>query len=286
MKKLLKWLPVLLIFTACKENTSRVKLERNGAAIAYNRYGNGDTTLLFVHGWCINKEYWQPQADFFSSRYTVVTIDLPGFGQSGKISAGWNFGEYTEDVKTVIEQLKLRNVIVVGHSMSGDMLLDLSNRYPELVTAIVGVDNLHEPAEQMNEQAKKDAAAFFSIFNTRFDSIVSASMGQYLFQPSTDTLIKRRVMQDIFSADSLVATEVLRSLTFFAAEEKSRMQKLNHTLYLVNSDVTPVKIDSLNKYCAKGAKAAYVSGTGHYPMIEKPGAFNTALQGIIMQLGK
>lgn len=286
MKKLLYLFPALAICWACSNNPSIQTVECNGVQIAYNRYGTGDTTLLFVHGWCISKEYWQPQVDFFSPNYTVVTIDLPGFGQSGKINNSWSFKDYTDNVKAVIGQLGLKNVIVIGHSMSGDIMLDLSNRYPQLLTGIVGIDNLHEPAVPLSEQSRADAEAFFSVFASRFDSVITASMEQYLFQPSTDTAIKQRVMRSIINADSLVAVQVLKSFTFFAADGQSRMQKLNHKLYLVNSDVMPVKIDSLNKYCAKGAAVTYVHNTGHYPMLEKPGEFNRALQEVIHGLGQ
>lgn len=283
MRKNLLLLPLLFLLYACTQKSTLKLVEREGVQIAYSRYGAGDTTLLFVHGWCINKEYWQPQVDFFSPRYTVVAIDLPGFGQSGKIDNNWSFSDYTEDVKAVIEQLKLKNVIVIGHSMSGDILLDISNKYPQLITGIVGVDNLHEPAGKMSELDSAGATAFFSLFSSRFDSVVTASMGQYLFQPSTSITVRERVMKDIYAADSLIAVGVIKSLTFFAQEEKIRMQKLNHKLYLVNSDVMPVKIDSLNKYCIKGVKVSYVHNTGHYPMIEKPGEFNAVLKSIIDQ---
>jgi pimeloyl-ACP methyl ester carboxylesterase len=281
MKKLLTLLPVLLIFFTCHKKTSTVLLERGGVQIAYNKSGTGDTTLFFVHGWCINKEYWQQQIKFFSPRYTVVAIDLPGFGQSGKLNSSWNFGEYTEDVKTVIEQLHLNNVILVGHSMSGDILLDVSNRYPKMIIGIIGIDNLHEPAGEMTEKQKEEADDFFSLFSSRFDSVVASSMNQYLFQPTTDTAVKQRVMQNILNADSLTAVQVLKSLTFYSQYEKPRMKKLNHKLYLINSDVAPVKADSLTKYCAKGYEVVYVNGTGHYPMIEKPEEFNNALQVVI-----
>jgi pimeloyl-ACP methyl ester carboxylesterase len=36
--------------------------------------------LLFVHGWCINKSYWESQMKYFRDKYTVVAMDLPGHG--------------------------------------------------------------------------------------------------------------------------------------------------------------------------------------------------------------
>src|ERR1700761_288990 len=56
------------------------KISDKGVNIAYSDTGKGDTTLLFVHGWAINRGYWSEQVKHFSSRYRVVAIDLPGFG--------------------------------------------------------------------------------------------------------------------------------------------------------------------------------------------------------------
>src|SRR6187200_3178241 len=63
----------------------------NYVAIEFDECGQGDTTLLFVHGWCINKEYWADQSKYFSDKYKVVALDLPGFGNSGKNRTEWTF---------------------------------------------------------------------------------------------------------------------------------------------------------------------------------------------------
>ena len=62
------------------------------------------------------------------------------------------------------------------------------------------------------------------------------------------------------------------------------MSGLPRKLYLVNSDVRPVKLDSLNKYCRYGCEVVTVHGTGHYPMIEKPGDFNSALEKVLAKI--
>src|SRR6185503_21237491 len=95
----------------------------NNVGIEYDECGNGDTTLLFVHGWCINKDYWDDQKKYFCNKYKVVTLDLPGFGRSGKNRTNWTFEQYTDDIHEFIKEKKLKNVILVGHSMSGDILL-------------------------------------------------------------------------------------------------------------------------------------------------------------------
>ncbi len=273
---------------SCGENKKgeKVNIISNGIHIDYKSCGNADTVLLFVHGWCIDQEYWQKQVDFFCPNYKVVTIDLPGFGQSGNIDSSWSFEKYTEDVKSVIEQLNLKNVILIGHSMCGDLLLDMSNRFPNLITGIVGIDNLHNPASPFTVEQQKGVDDFFVLLYTRFDSVVNNMMAKELFQPSTDTTVRKRVLKNITATGRDVAVQVLKSNTFFVQQQKNRMQNLHHKLYLVNSDVFPIASDSLNKYCSKGFHVEYVHGTGHYPMLEKAAEFNAALQRVVFLAGK
>ncbi len=287
MRRIFLYFYLVISLLACNhhDNNKQVEISRNDVPIAYDRCGNGDTTLLFVHGWCINKEYWQPQEKYFCPRYTVVTIDLPGFGASGTNRQDWTFDEYTEDVKSVIQQLQLQHVILIGHSMSGDILLNISNKYPQLVAGIVGIDNLHEPGHVLTNDEKKQTDDFFAMLENHFDSTASKYMKETLFQPSTDTAIVQRVMNNIFTSDSSIATKVLRSLTAISQNEKPLMENLAHRLYLVNSDVYPVNADSLSKYCKKGFHVELVHGTGHYPMIEAPAEFNEALQKVIYKIG-
>ncbi|MBK8283054.1 MAG: alpha/beta hydrolase [Saprospiraceae bacterium] len=251
------------------------------STIAYKKSGHGDTTLLFVHGWCINKDYWQYQFDFFDDRYTVVAIDLPGFGQSSKQRISYDFDQYADDVIQCIDQLALNKVILIGHSMSGDIILKADTKPSSKIVGIIGIDNLHSPSGEQDSTSKANAVAYFDYMLAQYDSAVINGAKPYLFQPTTPDSIISRVMQDILATPAALSVNVLRALDDIGQLEKSLMRQLHHRLVLVNSDVSPVALDSLNAYCAKGVKLFTVHATGHYPMIEKPGEFNRALQQAI-----
>src|SRR3954465_4918180 len=113
MKKIIASL-FIIIFTAATEK--QVSFVKNGNVnIAYTKKGNNDTALVFVHGWCINQEYWQEQVDHFSKEYTVVAIDLGGHGESGHNRNSWTINNFASDVVTVIDSLHLNKVILIGH---------------------------------------------------------------------------------------------------------------------------------------------------------------------------
>jgi len=288
MKIYLALLPAIILFScntpAVKEENANIKV--NDVTIAYNQCGNGDTTLLFVHGWCINKEYWNDQSVYFCKRYKVVTLDLPGFGRSDKNRAEWTFEQYADDINEFIKTKKLKNVILIGHSMSGDILLLMDTKYPGSVIGIVGIDNLKKPGVKLSEEESRQVEGFFAMMDSSFSGTVEVYTKQNLFQPSADTSIVNRVVKDFKMNDSIIAMKVLRSLLDVSQKERGMMQLLTHTLYLVNSDGDTTHIDSLKKYCKASAEVVYVHGTGHYPMIEKPSDFNAALEKIFGMIGK
>jgi len=214
-----------------------------------------------------------------------VTLDLPGFGESDKNRSEWTFEKYTNDINEFIKAEKLKNVILIGHSMSGDILLMMDTKYPESVIGIVGIDNLKKPGAKLSEEESKQVEGFFAMLDSNFSGTVETYTKQNLFPPPADTSIVNRVIKDFKSNEPVIAIKVLRSLLDVSQKEKEMMQLLKHTLYLVNSD-GDTTLDSLKKYCKASAEVVYVHGTGHYPMIEKPAEFNAALEKVFGMIGK
>lgn len=251
-----------------------VKISNGRVNINYDDTRKGDTTLLFVHGWCINKDYWKDQLDFFRSKYRVVTVDLPGFGASGKNREKWTVEAYGEDLSAVMQQLDLKNVILVGHSMSGNIVVEAALHNSDRVIGLVGVDNFKNAGWDPT-QPDTMAANFYRGARQHYKAVVLPYASQYLFSSATDSLVKARVMNDITNADTVIAIDCLERGDSYPGSDK--LASLKRTIYLINSDYTPTDTAALTK---KGI--AYVllpiHGTGHYPMNENPAGFNKLLE--------
>ena len=257
------------------------KISDQGVNIAYTDNGKGDTTLLFVHGWCINKSYWANQVSYFGRKYRVVTIDLPGFGQSGKNRTVWNAVSYGRDVDSVISQLNLKNVVVIGHSMAGDIVLEAAVNAPGKVIGLVGVDNF----KNVNNSApsKKDTADYEQAINQlkhNFKQTAFQYFNQDLFYKTTADSIKKRILADVAKADTAIATACMQLSDF---DEVKKLIASGKKLYLINSDVTLTNSAGLraNKI---PYQVKFIHAVGHFPMVEKPDEFNKALGEIIAEL--
>jgi pimeloyl-ACP methyl ester carboxylesterase len=291
MKKLAPFFYIIAIgiLFSCN-NTENTKQEEplhktvsnNGVNISYTDTGKGDTTLLFVHGWCINKTYWQLQVDAFSNQYRVVTMDLPGFGMSGKNREVWSTEAYGNDVDSVIAQLGLKNVIVIGHSMAGDIVLQAAVNTPGNIIGLVGVDNFKGTGLP---QSKEDSANYKQAIEQlkhNFKAVATQYFNEALFSKTTADTIKKRILADVYRADTVVAVKCMEEEGF---NEVQKLIEAKKTLYLINSDVTPTDTTGL-KANNIPYKVLYVHGTGHYPMIESPAEFNMRLQEVLADISK
>ncbi|WP_165372297.1 alpha/beta fold hydrolase [Emticicia agri] len=262
-----------------KDSTAEnFKIEDKGVNIAYDDSKKGDTTLVFIHGWGINKTYWKNQDTAFSKHFRVVAIDLPGFGESGKNRKSWKVEDYANDVSAVLNGLDLKNVILIGHSMSGAIALEAALNNQPRVIGLVGIDNFNTYGAKETPQTQKEIEQFFKAARTDYKKTVSAYVTQALFAPSTPKSIRKRVTDDIANADSTIALDCMEQS--FSYPTDAKLKTLKMPLYLINSSANPT--DTL-AFRRNGIAYRFfnVGKTGHYPMLEKPEKFNALLEQVI-----
>ena len=102
--------------------------------VHYTTYGKGDTALFFVHGWACDETVWGEQAPALAEKIRVITIDLPGHGQSDK-PKGIEYDKdlYTRAIDGVIKDANVKSVVLVGHSNGTPFIREYYRKYPAKV---------------------------------------------------------------------------------------------------------------------------------------------------------
>ena len=92
---------------------------KDGAEIFYKDWGAGQP-VVFSHGWPLNADAWDSQAVFVADAgYRAIAHDRRGHGRSTQTWDGNHMDQYADDLAEVIEQLDLRDIVIVGHSTGG-----------------------------------------------------------------------------------------------------------------------------------------------------------------------
>jgi pimeloyl-ACP methyl ester carboxylesterase len=249
---------------------------KDGVMIHYHSEGSGLPAVVLIHGWACDGSIWDAQVKALAPRYTVVTIDLAGHGQSGRNRADWTIAAFAEDIRAVIEKLQLKRVVVVGHSMSGYVILELARLMPDRVVALIPVDTLQDvewkPGEGFEDWIESMSADFVP-FTREF--VMS------MFPETADPALVERMASRMSAMPPDIGVAVLRAV--FAYDKAATLALVKQPIRAINSDMLPTLLDVSRRY-APQFEAVFVSGTGHFPMLEKPAEFNRLLEQAIEDL--
>ena len=252
-------------------------LSADGVSIQYDDLGAGEPTLVFVHGWSCDRGYWSEQLEHFAQSHRVVNIDLAGHGDSGLDRTDWTMQAFGEDVAAVVNALDLHNVVLVGHSMGGKVIVEAARQLGERVIGVVGADTFHSggretPRERQEEvfgQLAEDYAGFISDF-------VDAT-----FVEQSDPAIVEWVKTDMAAAPYASAVGARKASGSYDATPA--VASLEVPFVLINSDFLPTDTAHLE---ANARQFLYLEMTdvGHFVMLEDPETFNALLSAVLVDI--
>jgi non-heme chloroperoxidase len=109
----------------------------DGASLFYKDWGAGKP-VVFVHSWALNSDMWQYQMIRLADQgLRCVAYDSRGHGRSSDPGRGYDYDTLAGDLAAVIEQLNLREITLVGHSMGcGVIVRYLSRHGPRRVARV------------------------------------------------------------------------------------------------------------------------------------------------------
>lgn len=247
--------------------------------IHYELNGQGDTTLVFIHGWNLDHTYWQNQVGTFSGAYRLVLPDLAGCGASGTNRVNWTVESFARDITHIIQKERLRNVILVAHSMGGEIALDVAAANPQTVIGIIGVDNLKNVGTTIQEGDEKGIKAYSDEFMANYAKMAEAMAREMTV--SKDSSIVHRIVKSYRQADPAIAVPTLLNLYPKAAQAKQQLARLPFAMKFIMCTNTPYDEAALKTYCKRGYQIVRLDSSGHFPMIERPEAFNKALSQLL-----
>ena len=274
------------LLTGCGENrpvsetpriSAHIATSADGVPIAYDVSGEGTPALVLVHGWSCDRSYWRAQVESFSRDFRVVAVDLAGHGESGLGREEWTIDAFGRDVAAVVERLGLQRVILVGHSMGGDVIAETARRLPGRVSGLIWVDTYRQlgagrPPEQVE--------AFVARFRANFEDTTRAFV-RGMFIPTADQSLVERVAADMASAPPTVALGAMESALHYSREMPRALQELKLPVVAINPDDAPTDMESMERY---GIEVIIMPGVGHFLMMEEPERFNGLLRAAVEKL--
>jgi pimeloyl-ACP methyl ester carboxylesterase len=270
---------ILFVF-GCKKEPDNVAISPDGIKISFDKQGAGKPTIVFVHGWSNNRSVWDSQVANFSEKYQVVTVDLPGFGESGNNRQNWTMEAFGNDVATVINKLNLEQVILIGFSMGGPVVIETANIVPDRIAGIVLIDNLHDVEMTFPPPviSYMDSMMMDLVTNPTNEKLVTGG-----FYKKNQEVAFERVLTMLDGASTIGWRESLHGFFKWNNEKKKEsLQKCQVPITAINSDLQLTNVEAFKKL-VPSYQAKIVEDVGHVIMWDAPEEFNRLLEESIQE---
>jgi pimeloyl-ACP methyl ester carboxylesterase len=113
----------------------------HGHQVGYRLDGDGDETILLIHGMAGSSRTWRDVTPALAQRYRVLAPDLMGHGESAKPMGDYSLGAHASGLRDLLVRLGIERATIVGQSLGGGVALQLAYQHPELCERLVLVSS-------------------------------------------------------------------------------------------------------------------------------------------------
>lgn len=240
------------------------QLRVNGISMYYERAGRGDPSLVLIHGNVASSRWWEPVWGKLAEHFSVVRMDLRGCGRSERPGWGHAVPQYSADVRELIRELGLENVVLVGHSMGGSIAMDMVVSVPGAFRGLILVNPA--PAEGMVTSEE------------RRPLIEQMIRDRHLMRMALAAVVPTAAEGDFFEAlvdDAMIAgpTMVPNYVSLGYADYRERLAAVRiPTLIVYGTLDSLISLDMMirTQKTIPGSELILYEGVGHSPNVEAP----------------
>lgn len=251
-------------------------LDINGGQVFYTVSGDGDPIIL-IHGNFNDHRIWDEQVNSIFLNYKLIRYDLRGYGLSSTPLSSFS---NVEDLRTLVDSLKLYNLTLVGSSLGGGIAVDFTLTYPHLVNNLIlvspSINGNSFPKKMMWQGIKNYLLVRLKGHEKAIESFINNPFWQYYFPSKGKEAARSKVIHNVrnirnFCRFSPNLTAVVKPYAF------NRLHEINKPTLIITSDQDHssniIVADTLHQIIECSSKIT-MQGCGHLPFIEEPLEFN------------
>ena len=254
-----------------KEGTSSIKV--GDYNWSYYTGGQGDTTILFLHGMGGSYDIWWQQINYFKARYKIISLSYPPVTNLKDLSAG---------VLAILAKENTTKVIVIGSSLGGYLVQYLAVNHPDkIIKAMMGNTFAPNTENKANNEslikAMKWLPEWFVVKNIRKKyntDVIPASGNSPIANAFLNELLGRGVTREVFIARYYCVVD-----TFTPKISQ------NIPLQILESDNDPLVNKNLReqlKLTYPQAKVVTLHNEGHFPYLFKAESYNKIIEDFLV----
>lgn len=265
--------------------SNRHFLHVNNVRLCYVDFGGNGSSFLLLHGLAGRANEWHNTAQWLTQDGHVFALDQRGHGRSDKRLNDYSRDAYVKDVMSVIEQLHLAPVVLIGQSMGGQNAFLVAARYPYLVRALIVIEAAPDPAPS----AQHMVAKWLDSWPLPFSSLADARAffgGETLYARTWLEILEER---DDGYWPQFDREEMIRSIDDQIIHDYwSEWEHITCPTLIVGGEKSFLSQNRLQEMANRIPHGHYVqiARAGHDLHLEQPDSWKRTIEAFLQEIGK
>ncbi len=248
-----------------------MKVVINGLVLNYELVGEGRIILL-LHGWGVRASGLNIIKDELVKKYQILSVDLPGFGDSDNPDKAWGLEDYAVCVSNLVKKLKLEVYAVIGHSNGGAIAIKM------IADKLLVVQRLILLASAGIRNQYKGKNRIIRVVAKTGKFIV------YILPSSTRKKVKAvfytKIGSDLLVAEHLQPT-FKKIITEDITTDASKIDILTLLIYGKEDQSTPVSYGQLLSNKIKKSRLIILDNAEHFVYLDQPNKVNKLIEDFL-----
>ena len=237
-----------------------------------------NTTLLFVPGLMTPGWIWEHQLAHFASNYRVVAMDPRSQGDSSKPAEGHYPAARARDIKSVVDQLKLKPVVIVAYTSAVTEAASYVDQFgTETLAGLVLVNGI--AGREYDEATLSGLLAYSNSFQLDRHNAADRFVRGLYKKPQSEDYIRRMKQATLQMPTNSVVALIAGGV---AADNRAALAKIDKPTLIVVAAVRPWMqfYEDMQKRI-RGSRMEVWENAGHALFVDEPARFNTLLDGFL-----
>lgn len=279
-------------------------LSSDGTKIWFQSFGKG-VPIVFCNGLGCSTFYWDHIYTYFKKKYRVILFDWRAHGRSAQPQDPENMTveNLLDDLEAVMNELKIRKAVLVGHSMGTQLIYDFYANHRKRVIALVSCfGTFGKPLDTFyNTGLAKHVFQLIYHFNTNFPR-AAAQIGKLMgsnplwFQIGSalkmmnpglvDKRILKEYMDHITSLDPVMLAKLVKSLQTHDTEPVLKTIQVPTLIIAADDDTfTPVWVSKKKHHLIPHSELMIIKKASHVALAEQPELINLRMEKFLKERG-
>jgi pimeloyl-[acyl-carrier protein] methyl ester esterase len=261
--------------------------------IHYDETGSG-CPIVLIHGWGMSAKVWKPLKMELAGRFRCISIELRGHGDSLATEGAGSLGEFSADIIHLLKHLQLREAVLVGWSLGGQIALEEFHSFrPHLKGVVLAGVTPRFTAEPGYDAGLQEIEVRGLLAAMRRDyTKAMTAFFRRMFAPGevTQELLDGLVAEVLLSGplpERAIAEKGLAALV--AGDSRALLPSVDLPVLLINGDRDTICLPEAAEYMAKAMPKATLTvlpGCGHAPFLSHPEIFARLLTTFVEELAQ